>query len=511
MVASLSVSVLAAGLLLPSPAQASDPSGGALACSGDLAGTQPVLLVHGTGVTPTENWSWNYAIDLPKRTRTDGVRFSVCTVRLPDRALNDIQESAPYVVDAVTRMHAASGTKISILGHSQGGLVPRWALRWWPELRPMVDDVITLGAPHHGTVVAERTGPFSCEACWQMRTDSQFIAALNSWDETPGDISYTSIYTRFDELVQPAESAVLDTGASGTNSFSIAVQDVGLACSTRPTDHAGLAGDAVAHVLVLGALNNRRTSAHEGTAAGVVVPPTACMTASFSTMPTPAEWQALTAAWIANLDSFPEGGRPATAEPEPAPYVRETSVAATAPAVVTATDAVDVRATVTDRGGRPLVGVPVTFDLGGGHAEAVTGADGVALASVIADADAGPASVIARSAGDGWHSPATSAVAVEVVREAAVATYTGQTAARGSSVAVGATLTDDEGDPVVGRVVTFSALGASTSATTDGAGRAAATLSVPDHGAAAQVTASFAGDARYSAATTASQVRWGRG
>ena len=495
------------------PAQASDPSGGALACSGELAGTQPVLLVHGTGVTPTENWSWSYASDLPKRTRADGVPFSVCMVTLPDRALNDIQESATYVVDAVERMHAASGTKVSILGHSQGGLVPRWALRWWPELRPMVDDVISLGTPHHGTVTADNTGPYTCEACWQMRTDSQLIEALNSWDETPGDISYTSIYTRFDELVQPAESAVYDTGASGSNSFSMAIQDAGVACSARPTDHLGLAGDAVAHVLVMGALNNRRSASHEGTAAGVAVPPTACMTATFATMPPPAEWQALGTAWIENLDSFPSGGRPASAEPAPAAYVHEAQITVSAPSTVTATDAFEVLATVTDRGGRPLEGVPVTFELEGSGrvVDAVTGAGGLAASSLAADVDAGVRSVIARFDGNESYAAANAAIAVEVVRETAVAVYTGETAARGSTVRVSGRLVDDDGSPVVGRTVTFSAGGVSATATTDATGAAAATLELADHGSTAAVAMSFGGDGRYSPASTTGSLRWGRG
>jgi triacylglycerol lipase len=511
LIASIAACFVVAGVILAPAANASDPSNGPLRCSGDLSGTQPVLLVHGTGVTATENWSWNYAADLPTRLRPGQARFSVCTLQLPDRALNDIQASAEYVVSAVRAMHGASGTKVSIIGHSQGGLVPRWALRWWPDLRPMVDDVITLATPHHGTVIADSTGVYSCEACWQMRTASDFITTLNTWDETPGDISYTSIYTRFDELVVPAESAVLDKGVTPSNSFSIAVQDVNVACSARPTDHLGMAGDAVAHALVLGALNNRRTGSHNGTAAGVVVGADTCARASFSSMPPPSQWPTTMSAWMANLSTFPQNGRPATSEPPLAPYVRETTVSVSAPSRATATDAIAVAATVADRGGQPLERVRVSFELGDGRADGITGVDGVARTSVVADVDAGTRSVVARHAGGDRHDPAVGAAAVEVARETTIVEYTGPTTARGSAVAVAAWLVDDDGSPVVGRAITFSSLGAATTVLTDEAGVARGTLIVSDHGSAARITTSFGGDGRYAPAATESVVRWGRG
>ncbi len=53
--------------------------------------------------------------------------------------------------------------------------------------------------------------------------------ALNEGDETPGSVSYSSIYTRFhDELVQPhrpVPTAALDWGHEGPNTRNLAVQD----------------------------------------------------------------------------------------------------------------------------------------------------------------------------------------------------------------------------------------------------------------------------------------------
>lgn len=60
---------------------------------------EPVLLVHGTGVTRRQNWGWNYWKVLPE------AGFDVCWVQLPKASLGDIQVASEYVVFAVGRMH----------------------------------------------------------------------------------------------------------------------------------------------------------------------------------------------------------------------------------------------------------------------------------------------------------------------------------------------------------------------------------------------------------------------
>jgi triacylglycerol esterase/lipase EstA (alpha/beta hydrolase family) len=219
----------------------------ALSCPPLGSDRRPVLLVHGTAVTAEEHWGWNYADVLPE------LGYDVCLVRLPDRAMSDIQIASEYVVNAIRRMFAAAGRKIAVIGHSQGTLEPRWALRWWPEAGEAVDDSISLAGPHHGTSSADGAcAAGSCfPAAWQMSRGSAFLDALNSADETPGDVSYTSLYSQTDELVQPPETAILE----GAANFSI--QDL---CPLRPIHHVGLNEDAVVFALVLDALE------HEGPA-----------------------------------------------------------------------------------------------------------------------------------------------------------------------------------------------------------------------------------------------------
>lgn len=206
---------------------------------------EPVLLVHGTGAYANEEWGWSY---VPALT---ALGYDVCTVDLPNYALDDIQQSTEYVVYAVRFMAAESGRKVDMLGASQGGLQPRWAVRWWPDVQASTDDVVMLATPNHGTTVAGQAArpPFRCfPSCWQMMPGSKFLNALDAGDETPGEISYTSIYTQFDELVRPNSTSVLN------GAVNILEQDL---CPGRPVEHLGISsGDAVAFALAVDAFSH---------------------------------------------------------------------------------------------------------------------------------------------------------------------------------------------------------------------------------------------------------------
>ena len=80
-----------------------------------------------------------------------------------------------------------------------------------------------------------------------MRTDSNFLAALNRGDETPGPIDYTSIYSKNDELIQPVGTQDVE---GGTN---ILLQDL---CPGRRVDHGTIVSDDVTYRLVVDALTN---------------------------------------------------------------------------------------------------------------------------------------------------------------------------------------------------------------------------------------------------------------
>ena len=204
---------------------------------------EPVLLVPGTAVTPPEHYGWNMLPGL-----TD-LGFDVCTVTLPDRSLGDIQVSSEYVVWAIRWIAARAHSRVDVIGHSQGAIQPRWALRFWPSLRPLVDDYVGMSGPNHGDVYANAgcAGGSCIPAWWQYRIGSSFLAALNRGDETPGRVSYTTVFSQNDDLVQPFTSPPL-RGAS-----NVMIQDM---CPGRPVEHLGTVSDAIAFAAVVDALTH---------------------------------------------------------------------------------------------------------------------------------------------------------------------------------------------------------------------------------------------------------------
>jgi len=282
----------------------------ALHCTGDLAGAarDPVLLVHGTFADSEINWSWNYALALPARGEP------VCTVDLPDVSAGDIQVSTEYVVFAIRTMARASGRKVAVVGHSQGGLEARWALRWWPDLRRLVSDVIMLATPNHGSAFPDAvcTAPYFCAASlYQMQTDSTFLAALNADHETVGAVPFTAIVTTDDHVFVLPEQGVLNGNAHLVS--NIAVQDV---CPGHPVDHVGLAFDGPTYAIVVDALD------HAGPADPNRIDSAVCAT---DTMPgvDRADADARVLAYMTTLaELLGPNGPKAAGEPPLASYVR---------------------------------------------------------------------------------------------------------------------------------------------------------------------------------------------
>jgi hypothetical protein len=91
---------------------------------------------------------------------------------------------------------------------------------------------------------------------------------------------------------------------------------------------------------------------------------------------------------------------------------------------------------------------------------------------------------------------------VTVVKRATTLTYTGPNTANSSkTVALSATVVDDLGQPVAGRVVTFTLGTQSISATTDSSGVAVATIKLNQKHGTYTVSASYGGDGKYIASS----------
>ena len=225
--------VLGAGVLTAAPAQAATlpvlPAAGAndWSCRPTKAHPSPVVIVHGTfgdSKSLLDRLSWNLH------------RAGYCVFALDygNRATGPIEASAQQLKAFVSQVLTSTGAaKVSLVGHSQGGMMPRYYIRFLGGAAK-VDDLVGLSPSNHGTSNPLLLTPglgYLCPSCLQQQTGSAFLRTLNAGDETPGPVSYTQVTTRYDEVVVPYTSAYLAAGPRTTN---ITLQDV---CPFEPTEH----------------------------------------------------------------------------------------------------------------------------------------------------------------------------------------------------------------------------------------------------------------------------------
>lgn len=219
----------------------------AMVCAPPAPGTkeaEPVVLVTGFETDPREDFEWSYWYLLPK------LGHLTCMIDFPSDEQVDEQVSAEYVVYTIRTLYARTGQKVTTISHSMGGVLPVWALRFWPDLASKVDDVISMGTPYQGTTLNRAlclARPACQPALWQVSVGSNFLRALNA-RPLPAGPSYTAIYGEEDELVQPAGKATYLAGAA----------NIGLAtvCPGRVVEHHMLAADAAVYAIVMDAMNH---------------------------------------------------------------------------------------------------------------------------------------------------------------------------------------------------------------------------------------------------------------
>ena len=237
---------LAALLLLGAPAAASGPKltvpqaefEAAFHCPIDPtnASTTPIMFVTGTGATGDQGY-------LIGQGAFEAYGHPVCYMNFPYATTGDIQIAVEYLVYGLRKEFEMAGRKVAVFGISQGGLLPRFALTYWPDLRRKVSDVLAAAGTQHGTTVA---GGCSAEspcapANWQQRRGSDLLDAINSQpDETPGPLSYTTVRSLTDQTVQPQDGPHPTSVLAGAS--NILIQAV---CPGRTTNHIGTAVDSV--------------------------------------------------------------------------------------------------------------------------------------------------------------------------------------------------------------------------------------------------------------------------
>ena len=250
-------------LLWAAPASAADPKltepksklRQALVCESKLGPKRPapILFSTGTGTNGPEGLSLiEGALERLGR--------PVCYVSFPAFATGDIQIAAEYMVYAIRQVRRRAGKPIAIYGISQGALIPRWALTFWPSLRKKVSDVVAVAGTQHGTVAGDLSSPYcgpykGCvAAAWQQAAGSNFQRALNrpGRDETPGRTAWTTVRTLTDGVVLPTDGPNPTSALRGAS--NIVIQDV---CPGRTVGHLLSYADSVAIAALRDAITHR--------------------------------------------------------------------------------------------------------------------------------------------------------------------------------------------------------------------------------------------------------------
>jgi triacylglycerol esterase/lipase EstA (alpha/beta hydrolase family) len=243
--------LVGASALTAAPADAARPAPRALSiagandwsCTPTRAHPSPVVIVHGTfgdsqNLLQRLTWSIHSA------------GYCVFAIDYGSRATGPIEASAGELKAFVDKVLDATGAaKVSMVGHSQGGMMPRYYIKFLGGASK-VDDLVGLAPSNHGTSNPLLLAPglnHLCPACLQQKTGSAFLSHLNAGDETPGPVSYTNIATSHDEVVLPYTSGFL----AGPNTTNIRLQDK---CRFDLSDHLLIPSDGPAIRLALNAL-----------------------------------------------------------------------------------------------------------------------------------------------------------------------------------------------------------------------------------------------------------------
>ena len=241
---------------------ASPPGANNWSCKPSAAHPRPVVLVHGTFADMSDSWQ---ALS-PLLYDSGYCVFALNYGSYAGAGLvgiygtGDIARSAQQLSSFVDRVLSATGaSQVDIVGHSQGGMMPRYYLRVLGGATK-VHALVGLAPSNHGTTVdglftlashfpgADAFLGLLCPACSQQTAGSWFLRSLNSGGDTVPGVRYTVIESKNDEVVTPYTSAFL----SGDSVANITLQDQ---CSLDQGEHLSMPYDHIADADVLNALD----------------------------------------------------------------------------------------------------------------------------------------------------------------------------------------------------------------------------------------------------------------
>jgi triacylglycerol lipase len=231
-------------------------------------GEEPVVLVHGLLANQTDNWQ-TYSPLLANRgycvfSLTYGTKPDLAFPGYQPGGVKKMEESAEELSAFVEQVLAATGaTKVDIVGHSEGSLMPNYYVKYLGGAQ-RVDDYVGITPIWHGTnpaglaTLSQLATAFglppgslpvidsSCESCRQFLQGSEFIAKIRAGGVAAPGVTYTNLITRNDELVVPYTSGI----EQGMTNIIVQQQ-----CLLDQAEHVSMAADPVVAQDILNALD----------------------------------------------------------------------------------------------------------------------------------------------------------------------------------------------------------------------------------------------------------------
>jgi pimeloyl-ACP methyl ester carboxylesterase len=275
------ISIWVVGLLLLMPSSAlgfspdvgPPPGANDWNCKPSRAHPRPVVLVHGAGSNKYENW----LLMSPLLAENDFCVFAL-TYGIPKGdpfpqigGRVSMTRSSRELKAFVRRVLKETGAKkVDLVGHSEGTVMPRYwtnffggdrKVRRYVMFTPLWRGTTVQGlaqlpnvagplAPNVRNLVTHLLNTLTCEACSEFLKGSEYLKQVNK-RRAPRRIDYTTVMTRYDEVVTPYTSGYLDR----RNVDNWVLQDH---CERDLVGHSGVSFDPIAAQIMLNALDPAR-------------------------------------------------------------------------------------------------------------------------------------------------------------------------------------------------------------------------------------------------------------
>ncbi|MER6733446.1 esterase/lipase family protein [Streptomyces puniciscabiei] len=214
-------------------------------CKPSAEHPRPVVLVHGTLGNSVDNW-----LSLAPYLKDRGycvysLDYGQLTGVPLFYGLGPIDKSAEQLSAFVDKVLAATGAaKADLVGHSQGGVMPRYYLKFLGGAAK-VNALVGLAPDNHGASLSGLTNllPYFPGASDLIKATtpgladqipgSAFLTKLNADGDTVPGVHYTVIATKYDEVATPWQNDYL----SGSGVHNVLLQDL---CPLDLSEHVAI-------------------------------------------------------------------------------------------------------------------------------------------------------------------------------------------------------------------------------------------------------------------------------